>query len=196
MKSPASRLVSSIRSTPAHRRRIEKKRLQRRKLAPPRDSALEGGFAALSHANGTGGVNHRRIFRRLPFSYWGVPPLPRSFGIIGLGGKSRQVFGFKGVIGKVFRNKDLGCQRALKMGLEQLRGPSWETGTLPTAPIRSPLSRTAGWMSVTHGPDVSDEKGEGKNREPKARTTSRGHRGTGDTGRGATRRRNCGRGGG
>jgi hypothetical protein len=114
MKSPASRLVSSIRSTPAHRRRIEKKRLQRRKLAPPRDSALEGGFAALSHANGTGGVNHRRIFRRLPFSYWGVPPLPRSFGIIGLGGKSRQVFGFKGLTGKVFRNKDLGCQRALK----------------------------------------------------------------------------------
>jgi len=61
---------------------------------------------------------------------------------------SRQVFGFKRLIGKVFRNKDLGCQRALKMGLGQLRGPSWETGTLIAAPIRFLLLRTVGWMSV------------------------------------------------
>src|ERR1019366_8175016 len=33
---------------------------------------------------------------------------PRSFGIIGLGGKSRKIFEFKGVIWKIFRNKDLG----------------------------------------------------------------------------------------
>jgi hypothetical protein len=43
------------------------------------------------------------------------------------------------------------------MGLGQLRGPSWETGALLAAPIRSPLSRTAGWRSVTDGPDVCDE---------------------------------------
>ena len=52
---------------------------------------------------------------------------------------------------KVFENKRLSgaillncCQRALKMGLGQLRGPSGLTGTLLTAPIRSPLSRRAG----------------------------------------------------
>jgi hypothetical protein len=33
---------------------------------------------------------------------------------------SRQVFEFKGLRCKVFRNKDLDCQRALKMALEQL----------------------------------------------------------------------------
>jgi hypothetical protein len=32
-------------------------------------------------------------------------------------------------------------------------------GTLLAAPIRSPLSRTAGWMSVTCGPGVCDERG-------------------------------------
>jgi len=52
---------------------------------------------------------------------------------------------------KVFENKRLSgaillncCQRALKMGLGQLRGPSGLTGTLLTAPIRSPLSRREG----------------------------------------------------
>jgi hypothetical protein len=84
--------------------------------------------------------------------------LLRSFGIIELGGNSRQIFAFKGLIRKIFRNKDLGCQRALKMGLGQLRGPSWETGALLAAPIRSPLSRMAGSMSVTDGPGVCDEK--------------------------------------
>jgi hypothetical protein len=33
--------------------------------------------------------------------------LLRSFGIIGLGGNSRQIYGFKGVIRKIFRNKEL-----------------------------------------------------------------------------------------
>src|SRR5271157_2098273 len=78
----------------------------------------------------------------------GVPPSPRSFGIIGLGGKSRQVFGFKGLIGKVSRNKDLACQRALKMGLGQLRGPFGKRTNLSVAPIRSLLSHRAGWKSV------------------------------------------------
>jgi hypothetical protein len=88
----------------------------------------------------------------------GVPPHPRSSGIIDLGGKSRQVFGFKGLRGKVFRNKELGCQRALKWVWGSFRGPSWETGTLLAAPIRSLLSRTARWMSVTQVQSVCDEK--------------------------------------
>jgi hypothetical protein len=60
--------------------------------------------------------------------------LPRSFGIMELGKKSRKIFEFKGLICKIFRNKDLACQRALKMGLGQLRGPSWLAAHLWTAP--------------------------------------------------------------
>ena len=56
-----------------------------------------------------------------------TPLPPRSIGLIGLGRNSSQIFEFKGLIRKIFRNKDLGCQRALKMGLGQLRGPSWLT---------------------------------------------------------------------
>jgi hypothetical protein len=48
--------------------------------------------------------------------------VPRSFEIIGLGENSRKIFDFKGLIRKIFRNKDLACQRALKMALGQLRG--------------------------------------------------------------------------
>jgi len=69
----------------------------------------------------------------LLFGTGGVPPHPLSIGIIELGGKSRKIFEFKGLIRKIFRNKDLACQRALKMGLGQLRGPSWETEYLYTA---------------------------------------------------------------
>ena len=75
----------------------------------------------------------------------GTPPSPRSFGIIGLGGKSRQVFGFKGLIGKVSRNKDLACQRALKMGLGQLRGPFWETDKPQRCPNQKPIVASGGW---------------------------------------------------
>ena len=38
----------------------------------------------------------------------GYPPPPLSFGIIKLQAKTIQIFGFKGVICKIFRNKDLG----------------------------------------------------------------------------------------
>ena len=78
----------------------------------------------------------------------GGTPLPLPIGIIELQAKRPKISEFKGLIVKIFRNKDLGCQRALKIGLGQLRGPSWETGTLLAAPIRSPLSRMAGGMSV------------------------------------------------
>src|SRR5271157_6333419 len=74
----------------------------------------------------------------------GTPPSPRSFGIIGLGGKSRQVFGFKGLIGKVSRNKDLACQRALKMGLGQLRGPFWETDKPQSCPNQKTIVASGG----------------------------------------------------
>jgi len=39
MKSPVSQLVCSVRSKPTRRRRLEKKKPQKRKLAPQRDSA-------------------------------------------------------------------------------------------------------------------------------------------------------------
>lgn len=39
--------------------------------------------------------------------------LPRSIRIIGLAKKSLQIFGFKGVIGKIFRNKDLALVPAI-----------------------------------------------------------------------------------
>jgi hypothetical protein len=51
--------------------------------------------------------------------------LLRSFKIIDLEKNSRKIFEFKGLICKIFRNKDLALPRALKMGLGQLRGPSW-----------------------------------------------------------------------
>jgi len=40
-----------------------------------------------------------------------VPPSPRSFGIIELGGNSRKIFEFKGVIWKIFRNKELRAKK-------------------------------------------------------------------------------------
>jgi hypothetical protein len=40
-------------------------------------------------------------------SYSPYPPFFRSFGIRDLGGGSRQVFGFKGLAGKVFKNQRL-----------------------------------------------------------------------------------------
>jgi hypothetical protein len=42
--------------------------------------------------------------------------LLRSFGIIELGGKSRQIFGYKGLICKIFRNKDLRLSKSAENG--------------------------------------------------------------------------------
>src|ERR1019366_3086588 len=74
----------------------------------------------------------------------GTPPPPRSFGIMGLDGKSRKIFEFKGLICKIFRNKDLACQRALKMGLGQLRGPPWETDTTLHCPNQNSIVASGG----------------------------------------------------
>src|SRR5208282_153712 len=49
---------------------------------------------------------------------------------------------------KSLRTNDLRCQRALKMGLGQLQGPSSETGTALATPIRWLLSHWAGWRYV------------------------------------------------
>jgi hypothetical protein len=46
----------------------------------------------------------------------GVPPLPPAIGIISLGGKSRKIFEFKGLIGKIFRNKDLRLSKSSENG--------------------------------------------------------------------------------
>ena len=89
--------------------------------------------------------------------YWlvlaGVPPSPRYIGIIGLGRDSREIFEFKGLIRKIFWNKELGCQRALKMGLGQLRGPSWLTGTPRNCPNQISIVAHDGvlcqWISIT-----------------------------------------------
>jgi hypothetical protein len=51
-----------------------------------------------------------------------------------LGENSRKILGFKGLIRKIFRNKDLACQRALKMALRQLRVAvlgDWHTSNYP-----------------------------------------------------------------
>jgi hypothetical protein len=75
----------------------------------------------------------------------------------------RQIFGFKGLIRKIFRNKDLSCQRALKMGWGSFEGNLRDRHTAGYPKFRSPLSRTAGGMSVMGNPGVCDEKCEGKN---------------------------------
>jgi hypothetical protein len=59
-----------------------------------------------------------------------------------------QVFEFKGLIRKVFRNKDLAPPRAFKMGLGQLRGPSWWTDIPLHCPNQETLSHRVSWMSV------------------------------------------------
>jgi hypothetical protein len=79
------------------------------------------------------------------------PPPPRSFGILGLGRNSRKIFGFKGLIRKIFRNKELSCQRALKMGLGQLRGPSWLTDTPRNCPNQISIVIVAHDRSYVNG---------------------------------------------
>src|ERR1035441_4380689 len=86
-------------------------------------------------------------------------PSHRAFGIIDLGRNSRQVFGFKGLTGKVFWNKDLSCQRALKMGFGAASRAVFGYGAhLKTAPIRGILSHGADWESVMAVQMICDEK--------------------------------------
>src|ERR1019366_8935465 len=72
---------------------------------------------------------------------------PRSIGIIGLEGKSRQIFGFKGLKSKIFRNKDLRspAMDPLDHGVprQKKRGP-W-----PRLNFRPYLSRISNWTGET-----------------------------------------------
>jgi hypothetical protein len=88
----------------------------------------------------------------------GVPPLP-LIGIIELRAKILKILEFKGPIVKIFRNKDLSCQRALKIGLGQLRGPSLWTDAPRNCPnqnlyrYRCALRFLSQWISITGGFD-------------------------------------------
>jgi len=62
------------------------------------------------------------------------PSPPWSIGIIDLEAKISQIDEFKGLIRKILWNKDLGCQRALKMDLGQLPRPSRGTDASRAAP--------------------------------------------------------------
>jgi hypothetical protein len=88
------------------------------------------------------------------------PPPPRSFGIIGLGRNSSQIFEFKGLIRKIFRNKDLGCQRALKIGLGAASRAvlvDGYTSKLPQSDLYRHARRVLSqWISITDG---CDERG-------------------------------------
>jgi len=77
----------------------------------------------------------------------GVPPFFRSFGIKDLGGGARQVFGFKGLAGKVFKNQRLRLPKSAQNGFGAVSRTvlvDW----LETAPIRSLWSRAAGLKSM------------------------------------------------
>jgi hypothetical protein len=77
----------------------------------------------------------------------GYPPFFLSFGIKDLGGGSRQVFGFKGLAGKVFKNQRLRLSKSAENGFgaaSRVVLVDW----LETAPIRSLWSRAAGLKSM------------------------------------------------
>ena len=57
----------------------------------------------------------------------GGTPLPLSFGIMELQAKTPKIFDFKGLIVKIFWNKELRLSKSAEMALGQLRGPSWFT---------------------------------------------------------------------
>src|ERR1700692_3014319 len=54
----------------------------------------------------------------------GYPPSPLSIGISGLGGNSRQIFEFKGLIAKIFENQRLRGDASVRSGLWRLRSRS------------------------------------------------------------------------
>jgi hypothetical protein len=68
----------------------------------------------------------------------------RSFRIKRLGKNSRQIFEFKRLICKIFRNKDLAQRTGLKTVLGQFGGAILIGGTRRTAPILGRLSQHAG----------------------------------------------------
>jgi hypothetical protein len=78
-----------------------------------------------------------------------------SIRIMMLGENSRKILGFKGLIRKIFRNKDLACQRALKMVLGQLRGASFADGHISKLPQSGFYYRI--WWVISQSISVVDE---------------------------------------
>src|SRR5208337_56067 len=111
------------------------------------------------------------------------PPPPRSFGIIELGGDSRQIFGFKGVAGKVFQNQQLTLSKSAENGFGAVSRAERSFASLRISAAGSPLRLRSGsppldastsklpqsdlnrharrvlsqWISITDG---CDEKGQ------------------------------------
>src|SRR5260370_29929304 len=89
-----------------------------------------------------------------------VSPFLRYIRIMGLAGNVRKVFKNNELYGKSSGIRNLGCQRALKMVLGQLRGPSlWadDTSKLPQSDLYRHARRVlCQWISITGG---CDERG-------------------------------------
>jgi hypothetical protein len=62
---------------------------------------------------------------------------PRSIGIMGLGGKSRQIFGLKGLICKIFRNKELAASYSPNCGLVPLFIASTPAAMFTLPPLKN-----------------------------------------------------------
>ena len=91
-----------------------------------------------------------RLFTSKVITKWygsGTPPFFWSFGIKDLGGGSRQVFGFKGLAGKVFKNQRLNLSRSGENGVWGSFEGHLDSGTdLETAPVRPHSYRGARWV--------------------------------------------------
>ena len=93
----------------------------------------------------------------------GVPPLP-LIGIIELQAKTLKILEFKGPVAKIFRNKDLSCQRAMKMVLGQFRGAvlvDRRASKLPQSEslrYRCALRFLSQWISITSGFDEKSQR--------------------------------------
>jgi hypothetical protein len=74
---------------------------------------------------------------------YGYPPPPLAIGIIGLGGNYRQIFEFKGVIGKVFINQGVRLSKSAENRFGAASRAVLGGGIPFTAPIRSLLLRKA-----------------------------------------------------
>src|ERR1035437_9054240 len=75
------------------------------------------------------------------------PPPPLSSGIIELGGNSRKIFEFKGLIWKIFRNKDLALFFTLFSRNSWFRRRADASPLLQILVIKEPLTKGAGAAS-------------------------------------------------
>ena len=73
------------------------------------------------------------------------PPSIVAIGIMGLGRNSRKIFGFKGLKGKIFRNKDLAPKTTPKMDLQQLRWAVLVADTPRSCPNQVSIFARGGW---------------------------------------------------